>query len=70
MTADGVPELESWAAYREEGAIARLPHFCHCTTEAAMMIIWLLARDKYATPAEFIAEAGTLLGPMVLGDRV
>lgn len=64
----GVPTDQSWTGYRIMAWRAAIPRYHACHSVAAMMVIWLLARKLYATPAEFEQEMGVLLGPMIMGD--
>lgn len=67
---DNEPELSAWTAYQTDGAVKLAAIATTCDIQAAMLLIWLLAREKYESPEEFIQETGTLLGPIVLGDFV
>lgn len=64
----GVPDSTAWAAFDCHVFVDDASKLHICGYEAALMVIWLLAKKQYTTPAELESEMGVLLAPVILGE--
>lgn len=65
---DGNPCDSAWDAFDCGDFAIAASDFHTCHVEAALMVVWLLARKQYQNPALFEAETGVILAPVIMGE--